>query len=138
MAKVAGWLTNLFWILISLVVGVGIALLLEKYLGRTWAHVVVDVVFALCISLFVGWGAFYIICPKKKRGQLANRITVVISLLAYSLGLMASSLKYLTSPFPQFSFNRFLLEGVLVGIITMSIIYGIAQAIHWAIKGKWM
>jgi hypothetical protein len=98
----------------------------------------VNVGFALFFSFLMGWGAFDIICPKKKRGQLANRITVVIALLAYSSTLMASSLRYLTPPFQQFSFNRFLLEGVLVGAITMGIIYGIAQAIHWAIKGKWM
>ena len=137
MAKVAGGLTILFAILIIIVgggVGAGIYFLVDRYLGRTWA----DVGFALYVSFFVGWGAFDIICPKKKRGVAASRITAVVALLAYSSGLMASSLKYLTPPSLQFSLNRFLLEGVLVGAITMGIIYGIAQAIHWAIKGKWM
>lgn len=96
---------------------------------------------AIFASCFVGGGAFYIICPYYKRGVAANRITVVVALLAYLSCLAASSLKYFTTPTVTFSFhdlNLFLLEGVLIGAITMGIIYGIAQVIHWAIKGEFM
>jgi hypothetical protein len=88
----------------------------------------------LIISLFVGYVAFNIICPKKKRGAIANRITVVIALLAYSLTVLAA----IFMPRHEFSLKLFLLEGVLVGTITMGIIYGIAETIHWAITGKSM
>ncbi len=98
---------------------------------QTW----VDIGFGLLIAFCVGGAvAGEIICPKKKRGQLANRITVVVALLAYLLTVLAA----IFMPRPEFSLKLFLLEGVLVGAITMGIIYGIAQVIHWAIKGKWM
>ena len=93
-----------------------------------------NVICGVGISFFVGRGAFDIICPKKKRGELANRITAVVALLAYSLTVLAA----LLMPRPEFSMKLFLLEGVLVGIITMGIVYGIAQSIHWAIKGRRM
>lgn len=94
----------------------------------------IDVVWVLLISYLVGAAAFSIICPKKKRGQLANRITAVIALLAYSLIVLVA----IFMPRHEFSLKLFLLEGVLVGTITMGIIYGIAEAIHWAITGKSM
>lgn len=91
-------------------------------------------VLGLGISFLVGSIAFSIICPKKKRGELANRITAVAALLAY----LSCVLPSLIIAWHEFSLKLFLLEGVLVGTITMAIIYGIAQAIHWAIKGKSM
>ena len=94
----------------------------------------IDVAWVLIISFLVGSIAFSIICPKKKRGQLANRITAVIALLAYLSCVLSS----LIMARPEFSLKLFLLEGVLVGTITMGIIYGIAEAIHWAITGKSM
>ena len=94
----------------------------------------VDIGFALFISFCAGVVAFEIVCPKKKRGVAANRITAIVALLAYSLTVLAA----LFMPRPEFSMKLFLLEGVLVGVITMGIIYGIAQAIHWAIRGKLM
>lgn len=124
------WVTVVVSLGVSAGVGWGVAFLIEHYLGKMW----VDVGLGLYISFLVGAVAFVIICPKTKRGQLANRITVVIALLAYLLTVLAA----IFMPRPEFSLKLFLLEGVLVGIITMGIIYGIAQAIHWAIKGKWM
>jgi len=93
-----------------------------------------DNVVGLIISFLVGAGAFSIICPKRKRGQLANRITAVIALLAYSSFVLVA----IFMPRPEFSLKLFLLEGVLLGVIAMGIIYGIAEAIHWAITGKSM
>lgn len=93
-----------------------------------------NVVIGLIISFIVGYVAFNIICPKKKRGAIANRITVVIALLAYSLTVLAAI--FMVSH--EFSLKVFLLEGVLVGTITMGIIYGIAEIIHWATTGKSM
>ena len=98
--------------------------------GKMWNSVIVGLV----ISFLVGRIAFGIICPKKKRGQLANRITVVVAMLAYSSCVLAS----LIMSRSEFSLKLFLLEGVLVGTITMGITYGIAEAIHWAIKGESM
>ena len=98
---------------------------------KPW-KICVGVGFALLVSFLVGWAAFDIICPKKKRGVAANRITAIVALLAYSSTVLAA----LFMSYPEFSMNLFLLEGVLVGVITMGIIYGIAQLIHWAIKGK--
>jgi len=100
---------------------------------KPW-EICVGVGLALLISFGVGWVAFDIICPKKKRGVAANRITAVVALLAYSSTVLAA----LFMRYPEFSMNLFLLEGLLVGVITMGIIYGIAQVIHWAIKGKRM
>ena len=92
----------------------------------------VGVGLALIFSFLVGWAAFDIICPKNKRGVAANRITAVVALLAYSSTVLVALFMH----YPEFNMNLFLLEGVLVGVITMGIIYGIAQVIHWAIKGK--
>ena len=94
----------------------------------------IDVAWVFLISFLVGSIAFNIICPKKKRGQRANRITAIIALLAYSVTILAA----IFMPRPEFSLKLFLIEGVLVGTITMGIIYGIAEAIHWAITGKSM
>ncbi len=121
------WVTG---VIVSLGVGAGVGFLIGHYLGKMW----LDVGLGLYISFLVGALAFVIICPKTRRGQLANRITVVISLLAYSITVLAA----IFMPRPEFSLKLFLLEGVLVGAITMGIIYGIAQVIHWAIKGKCM
>jgi len=93
-----------------------------------------NIVIGLIISFLVGYVVFNIICPKKKRGQPANRITAVISLLAYSSFVLVA----IFMPRPEFSLKLFLFEGVLLGVIAMGIIYGIAEAIHWAIKGKSM
>ena len=94
----------------------------------------VDFGIGLLMAFLVGAVAFNnIICPKKKRREAANRITAVVALLAYSLTVLAA---LFIPQRPEFSLNLFLLEGVLVGAITMGIIYGIAQAIHWAIRGK--
>ena len=88
----------------------------------------------LLISVIVGYAAFNIICPKKKRGAIANRITVVVALLAFSSCVLVTIFMSRS----EFGLKLFLLEGVLVGTITMGIIYGIAEAIHWAITGKSM
>lgn len=93
-----------------------------------------NVVIGLLISIIVGYVAFNIICPKKKRKAIANRITVVIALLAFSSCVLATIFMSRS----EFSLKLFLLEGVLVGTITMGIIYGIAETIHWAITGKSM
>ena len=93
-----------------------------------------NIVIGLIISSLVGTGAFHIICPKKKRGQLANRITAVIALLAYSSFVLVA----IFMPRPEFNLRLFLFEGVLLGVIAMGIIYGITEAIHWAITGKSM
>ncbi len=95
---------------------------------------VIDVVFALFISFWIGLAAFDLICPKDKRQVAVNRITAIIVVLAYSSVVMSA----LFVPWPKFSLTLFLLQGELVGVISMGIIYGIAQIIHWAVKGKWM
>lgn len=127
------WVTIIILFLgIGVGVGFGVYSLMEHYLGTWAATTLANVGFGLYISFIVGVVAFQIICPKKKRGQLANRITVVIALLAFSSCVLAA----IFMPRPEFSLKLFLLEGVLVGVITMGIIYGIAQVIHWAIRGK--
>ena len=93
-----------------------------------------NVLIGLIISVFAGWGLVIEICPKKKRGELANRITAIVALFFYSITVLIA----IFMPDHEFSLKQFLLEGILVGGITAFIIYGIAQAIHWAIKGKWM
>ena len=127
MKGLLSWKTWVIGIII-LCITFGVSILIENI-----PETVKAIGWGLFISCVVGYIAFQVICPKKKRGQLANRITVVVALLAFSSSVLASLIFH-----SEFSLKMFLLEGVLVGTITMGIIYGIAQAIHWAIRGKWM
>ncbi|MFC2022709.1 hypothetical protein ACFLTL_00910 [Chloroflexota bacterium] len=125
---------TLLFITISLFLGILFFAVVLPFIEYHWGQTVIDFGLGLLISFVVGWVAFDIICPKKKRDRAANRITVVLALMAYSICMLTA---FFTSP-PKFSLGQFLLEGVLVGAIIMGIIYGIAQAIHWAIRGKLM
>jgi len=128
MKGLLSWKIWVVGIIILCIVG-GVSVLIENIPETLKA-----IGWGLFISSVVGYIAFNIICPKKKRGVIANRITAVVALLAY----LASVLAAIFMPSREFSLKLFLLEGVLVGVITMSIIYGVAEAIHWAIKGKSM
>lgn len=127
MKGLLSWKTWVVGIIILCIAG-GVSILIENIPETLKA-----IGWGLFISCVVGYIAFHVICPKKKRGQLANRITAVVALLAYSSCVLASLIFH-----PEFSLKMLLLEGVLVGTITMGIIYGIAEAIHWAIKGESM
>lgn len=91
----------------------------------------------LFMSIFIGYGAFSLICPKKKREYIANRITMVVALVAFTIIVVAS---LWTSSKIQHNLQlmSFLLGGLLTGIVAIAVIYGIAQLIHWLAKGKAM
>jgi hypothetical protein len=140
MAKVEGWQHSLLWILIILVIA-GVVIAGIFYFFRDilpGMRPLIDFGFAIFFTFCVGFIALVIICPDTKRGQLSNRITVVVALLAYSSCIIPALFKYVVVPVGQFNGKLFLIEGVLVGAIIMGIIYAIAQVIHWAIKGKLM
>lgn len=144
MAKLEGWQHNLLWIVVILAIVVLVLVVIGCiffgiasgiiFLGERYPTLVNELL-ALYISFLVGWAAFeWVICPKKKRGQPANRITAVVALLTYLLIVLAA----IFVPGTKFNLNLFWTQGLLVGAITMGIIYAIAQFFHWATKGKWM
>ncbi|MDP2718404.1 MAG: hypothetical protein Q8P44_01015 [Dehalococcoidia bacterium] len=122
------WKTWVAGIIVYCVIA-GVDFLISPYINIT--QTMIDIGFGLLISVIVGVVGFNVICPLSKNTTMVNRFTVVIALFVYSVAVLAAIFMLLH----EFSLKLFLLKGVLVGVIAMGIIYGIAQLIHWAIKG---
>lgn len=69
------------------------------------------------------------------KSTITERLTLVIALIFF-IGAIIRNLYYQATS--GFNFVNFLLEGIGGGLFSIVVVLGIAQVIHWVVKGKWM
>ena len=96
-----------------------------------------NLVWGILIAMGAGWYGINILMPKPNLKSAAQRLTIIAVVFAYGVFVLTAFWSNLNRPF-GFSLTRFLIEGVLLGAIAGLVTYGLAQLIHWAVKGQTM